>query len=160
MIKLAANSSKQHSLVLAAKTGRWRTVIVGCLLPLQACILWASPAFSQVRFPVVPEGHGIGAHPEHGRHSHPCLSTWCCTFKDCRPLADGVVHVTRDGYSIPLPNGKRETVKFTDQRIRQPNRDCLGSEQWSEFIARDWGCYNEVDGEWRVRCFYPAPRGY
>lgn len=108
----------------------------------------------QMTFPPIPpsaEQHGIGKHPDLSDESHKCLSMWCCTLKDCRPLAQGAVKVTAEGWTIPLPNGERALVTFTDKRIRTPSAECAGQ----EFGQSYWACYNQIDGEWRLRCFYP-----
>ena len=128
-----------------------RVFTIGLAVTLSAM---ATPAAAQVRFPVVPDGaqqYGIGAHPEHGKTTHPCLHTWCCTYKDCRPLSPGAVKQTPEGYDVPLPDGRRAIVRYTDQRIKQMKPDCHGQ----EFGQQEWACYNGVDRFWQVRCFYP-----
>jgi hypothetical protein len=108
----------------------------------------------QMTFPPIPhsaEEHGIGKHPSLSDKSHSCLSMWCCTLKDCRPLAQGAVRITPVGWSVPLPDGRRVVVSFNDKAIRTPSPECAGQ----EFGQSYWACYNQIDGEWKIRCFYP-----
>jgi hypothetical protein len=107
----------------------------------------------QMTFPAIPPGaqeHGIMGHPDiHSKDHH--YDMWCCSLKDCRPLADGALKRTEQGYVVPLPDGQRAIVPYTSNKIRRTPPSAVGT----EFGQSDHACYNKVDGKWAVRCLYP-----
>lgn len=126
MIEFAARPSEQSSPACAAKTGRWRSVIVGCLLPLLTGVHTASPAFSQNHehhnqyMPAaLPDGmlRYYEAHDWNPAGPHP-FSAFCCDRRDCGFAKPGSVTWTPQGYRVLMPDGEVQIVPEDSPAIR------------------------------------------
>lgn len=165
MIKLAANPSEQNSPALAAKTGRWRTVIVGCLLPLHTGILLASPAFSQQHpmFTRIQDSPRAASWTQEERQQimrfyEPIglnnSSHWhdwdCCQTYRCFPARPGSVKWTPNGIAITHPDG--DVLLYSEHDPMWKPKTGAGL-----FDPRDHICWEKnADGEWFPLCGYRA----
>lgn len=107
------------------KTGRWRWLVVGGLLPLVA-FSTASPAFSQQhnhsnqysRQAGLPSGM-LRYYEPHvwTKGKHP-FSSYCCNQRDCGFAKPGSVTWTPDGYRVMMPDGHVQIVPEDSPAIR------------------------------------------
>jgi hypothetical protein len=75
---------------------------------------------------------------------HEWYDPWCCSDRDCGPLADGAVRVVRAGYMVRL--GEQEI--FVPEEKARPSQD-------EQFHI----CLVPTEDGLTVRCFYAPPLG-